>query len=428
MSDAPVVIIGSGLAGLACAVHLHEAGLPVRVLEASDRAGGRVRTETVDGFLIDRGFQVYLTAYPEGRRLLDLEALDLRRFYPGALVRAEGRFHRVADPTRRPFDALGGLLSPVVRAGDVPRLLRLRQDILAGGPEVPWTARAASTLAELQARGLSERILERFFRPFLGGVLLDRRLQTSNRMFRFTFRMFAEGHAALPAGGMQRIPDQLLARLPAGTVETGVRALELDRRTPAVRRSDGETEAARHVVIATDADEAQRLAWTGGVDLTVPRWHAATTIAFAAPSSPLDEPVLVLNGEDDGPVNHLCVPSDVAPAYAGGGGALVSATVLRQPLRDDAALLPAVRAQLRAWFGSGADAWRLLRVDRIGRALPSFPPDAAAGPAAAGLRAGLAICGDHREDPSINGALRSGRRAAEAVLAAGGPAPRILPA
>jgi phytoene dehydrogenase-like protein len=408
----PVVVVGAGLAGLACAVALHRAGRPVMVLEGSDAAGGRVRTDEVDGFLLDRGFQVLLTAYPEAQRLLDYEALGLRAFYPGALVRYGGRFHKLADPWRRPRDAAAALAAQTGSLADKLRVAALRRRVARGSIESLFTRPERTTLEALRAEGFSDTVIQRFFRPFLGGVLLDPDLRASSRMFEFVFRMFAQGDAALPVGGMGAIARQIVAMLPGGTVRTGVRVAAVDE--SGVRLTTGERVEGSCVVVATDGPEAARL--TGAV--SDPGSRSVVCVYFAAPEPPLREPILVLNGEGGGIVNNMCVPSIVQPSYAPAGQALVSVSVLGMPAQSDADLENLIRGELAAWFGAGVYKWRHLHTYRIAHAQPDQTPPALEPPQRpVRLRRGLYVCGDHRDNASIQGALVSGRRAAEAVIA-----------
>src|SRR5215210_6304108 len=195
-TTAPVIVVGAGLAGLACARELVRAGRSVEILEASDGIGGRVRTDTVDGFLLDRGFQVLLTAYPEARGQLNYAALGLRLFYPGALIRYHGRFYRLADPFRRPADALGSLFNPIGSPADKLRILALRRRAAAGSIDRLFERPETSTMQALTRLDFSNAIIERFFQPFLGGIFLGRELSTTSRMLEFVIRMFAEGNAA----------------------------------------------------------------------------------------------------------------------------------------------------------------------------------------------------------------------------------------
>lgn len=413
-ADKPVVIVGAGLAGLACARHLSEAGVTVMVIEAADRVGGRVATDEVHGFLLDRGFQVFLTAYPEAADLLDYDALQLRPFYPGSLIQVGRRRYRFADPWRRPLASLAGLLSPIAGLSDAVRIAGLRAAALRSG-NARSKERPLATLEYLHQFGLSERVIDRFFRPFLAGVFLERGLQTSSSFFQFVFSMFARGLATLPACGMREIPAQLAAGLPASSIRLNstVECIESSR----VQLACGDSVEASAIVVATDADAARQLVHR----LPPVAWNSATTIYFATPSSPIRENILVLNGNGSGLVNHVCVPSDVSSHYAPADAALISVSVVGITDFDDVELGRRVIDELRTWFGNPVDAWELLRVYRIPRALPATwtRPDWNS-PAAEHKK--LFLCGDYLEDPSINGALASGRKVATAVLNALRPA------
>jgi len=413
MSSKPrVIIVGAGLAGLHCAVVLAERGTPSVVLDQADAVGGRVRTDAVDGFLLDRGFQVLLTAYPTARDVFDYGALDLRAFDPGALVFTGERLHRVGDPLRRPASLPGTMAAPIGTIADKVRMLRLRQALLAGEMEDLFIRPERTTLEVLRERwGFSELMIERFFRPFIGGVTFDPELRTSSRFFEFVMRMFASGEAAVPARGMQRLPEQLAARLDPDAVRLGVGVVSAtaDR----VILDDGSNLEAEAVVVATGGADALTEA-AGEQRRTV---HA-TSVYFAAPGSPVGAPMLVLDGDRSGPATNVAVLSDVSPHYAPEGRALVCASVPGDPEEDDALLVRRVRAQLRRWFGASVDGWDVLRTYRILHALPDqAPPALAVTEREAQLSDGRFICGDHRDHGSIEGALRSGLRAAEAVEA-----------
>lgn len=417
------IVIGAGLAGLCCARTLAEAGVEVLVLEAGDAVGGRARSEVVDGFLIDRGFQVFLTAYPEARRVLDYDALGFRHFYSGALVHVPdgaggGALHRVADPLRHPIDAARAFLSPVASLPDKLAIARLDARYRLGAEGRAFEEPDVTSLEALREAGVSEGAIDRFFRAFFGGVFFDRDLRTSARMLAFTYRMFATGRASLPEGGMGAIARQIADRLPPGTVRLGtpVASVPAGGGSPAVTLADGSAIAARAVVIATDGATAEELAPGFGRR----EWVGTVTAWYAADRAPVEEGILVLSGGGpaDGPVNHLAVPSLVQPRYAPPGRHVIAANVVGGFAGDDAELDAAIRGQMGRWFaGRGVEGWRLLRVHRIDRALPAQPPGVLE-PAERGVRvgAGRYVCGDHRDNASINGAMVSGRRAAEAVI------------
>lgn len=404
-----VVIIGGGIAGLCCALSLQEKSIPCVVLEASDAPGGRVRTDKVDGFLLDRGFQVLLTAYPEARRLLDYRALRLRTFAPGALVRIQGKLHRLSDPFRQPWTLPATLLAPVGSLADKLAVARLRRHVRQEAVEGIWMRPETSSLEALQNFGFSQRMIDSFFRPFFGGIFLETELTASSRMLEFVFRMLSEGRAALPAAGMGAISEQLAARLTPGTVRLEARVEGIGDGAVYLARKR-ERIPASAVVVATEASEAARIL----PDLRPPGFHDTACLYYAAPKPPITKPILVLNGEGGGPVDNLCAPSAVASTYAPAGQSLVSATVVGAAGADEKDLESEVRKQLTSWFGPEVKDWRHLRTYRIPLALPARK---SLEPAALPVRRkpGIYICGDHRETPSLQGAMVSGRRAAEAV-------------
>jgi phytoene dehydrogenase-like protein len=406
-----VVIVGAGLAGLSCARHSGEHGIACQILEAAEDVGGRVRTDQVEGFLLDRGFQVLLTAYPEAQRVLDYPALDLRPFYPGALVRFNGQFHRVADPWRRPVDALTTVFSPIGTFWDKCAVARLRHRVRTGSIEELLQRPETSTFDALRNAGFSEAMIERFFRPFFGGVFLDRDLRTTSRMLEFVFRMFSQGAIAVPARGMGAVAQQLASRLPPGTVRTATPVKGLQ--DGVVSLASGERLQPRAMVIATDGATAAQLLG----ERSIPPSQTVTCLYFSSPKAPLDEPVLILNGERRGIVNSVCVISAVAPTYAPLNAALVSVTVLGEPPLGDRALETAVRSHLATWFGNDVRyQWRHLRTYRIPYALPrQYPPSQVGVGDIRHVRPGLVVCGDRYGTASINGALQSGRSAAEAI-------------
>ncbi len=408
-----VLILGAGLSGLTCARHLQEAGLSVTVLEASDDVGGRVRTDEYRGFLLDRGFQVLLKAYPEVREEMDYRALDLQRFYDGALVRFDGRFHRLADPFRHPMDAPGTVFSPIGTFLDKMKVARARAKLTKEPLEDLFQREEVTTEEALRNRwGFSDRMIDRFFRPFFGGVFFNRSLRASSRMFEFTFRMFASDDTVLPARGMQALPNHVAAQLQPDTITFNTSVREVNGTT--VVDSKGNEHRGKAVVVATDASMACSLLNDRSIDCG----HTSTTnLYYAAEKAPVDEPILVLNADDEGPVNNLAVLSNVTPTYAPSGAALISVAVLGNPPVSDDALERQVREQLKRWFGADVDRWLHLKTYRIAHALPDQEPPFLTSPIRSlRIRPGQYVCGDHRATGSVNGAVASGRKAAADVL------------
>ena len=402
-----VVIVGAGLAGLAAASALQQAGRSVRVVEASDGIGGRVRTDEVDGFLLDRGFQVLLTAYPEAQRQLDYTALDLQRFEPGALVRVNGRFRTVGDPFRRPGTAVPTAVAPIGNLADKLRIAALRRRVRRGEAADLLRGNDTTSLAALQAQGFSATIIDRFFRPLFGGIQLDPTLSSSSRMFDIIFRSLSEGDSAVPLAGMGAIPAQLGAGLAPGTVQLSSPVVAVDGHS--VRLANGVVLDARSVVVATEGPSAAALLGLAPVGS-----KSVACVYFDAPQAPTATRYVMLDGEGTGPAMNVTVMSNVAPSYAPHGRHLVAAAVPSPS--DSVDLETAVRTQLRSWWGSQVDEWRHLRTYRIAHGQPDQSPPFHP-KRRVSLGEGLFVCGDHRDTGSIQGALHSGRRCAEAVLA-----------
>jgi phytoene dehydrogenase-like protein len=414
MTEYPdVLIVGAGLAGLCCARRLAQCGVSFQLLEASDGIGGRVRTDVVEGFRLDRGFQVYLTAYPEGRRVLDLDALDLRPFPRGVHVWSGRRLHLFADPRRAPLTAIRSIFDTAVSPLDVFRLLRLSCSIGQGKLEHQTSKGERLTLDLLRWNGrFSPAMIDRVFRPLLGGAFHEKDLATSSRFFRFLFRVLMEGEAAMPSRGMQAIPEQIAAALPEGFVRLNTRVDSLGHR--AVTPAGGDTLLTRAVVVATDGPAAARLL---GNEIADPGSHGSTTLYYSAAAGQAGSLSYAVDGTGQGPVDHLAVVSNVVPESAPPGQMLIAACVVGIPPEDDAGLDRRVRVQLSCWFGHEVTGWRLLRVYRI----PHAVPDQTAGKLdpwqrPVRLRPGLYVCGDHRDNASIDGAMASGFRAAQSVM------------
>ena len=393
-TDIPVIIVGGGISGLACARHLHAQGIPVLVLEAGDRLGGRIRTDRVKGFRLDRGFQVLQTAYPEARRLLDYGRLELRTFAPGAIVRYRGRLYTLADPLRRPGALLDTISAPIGSLADRLRLLNLAWRSTRGTLETLFQQPESTAMEFLQNAGFSEAIIRRFFVPFFGGVCLDPGIGASSRVLQYVLRMFAAGDAALPAAGMEQIPLQLATGLPGDCVRTGLHVRQIH--SDGVSLDDGTRIPALAVVAATQAPATSRLLGlpTGGGSL------AETCLYFAAERADWHSAYLMLNGDGRGLINNIAIPSQVSARYAPVGESLIAVVLLGEPEISNEALVRKVRAELVDWFGREVNQWEHLTTYRISHALPiqspptenPYRPPSPPGP-------GIFVCGGARQPP-----------------------------
>lgn len=400
------IVVGAGLAGLAAARPLVDTGRQVLILEAADDVGGRVRTDVVDGFQLDRGFQVLLTAYPELHRQVDVGALNLQKFDAGALVWSKGKGHRIGDPFRRPIDAISTGLAPIGSPIDKIRIALLRRRLLAAPARELLRGDDISIIAALRSEGFSPRMIETFLRPLLAGIHLDPALTTSRRMFEVIFQSLASGAATVPSRGMGALPRQLADELPAGCIRLSTPVESVSGTT--VRTTDGQRFEAGAVLVATEGPAASRLVGTRAVAS-----NAVTCVWFAASTPPVPDRLVVLDGDRSGPVMNVAILSSVAPSYAPTGQALIGAVLpgINDPLARQAAV-----TQLRKWWGRQVDDWQHLRTDAIAHAQPNQNPPFSP-KRRVDLGRGLFVCGDHRDTASIQGALFSGRRAGEAAVA-----------
>ncbi|MFB9235982.1 NAD(P)/FAD-dependent oxidoreductase [Plantactinospora siamensis] len=404
-SSSDVIIVGGGLAGLAAARRLHRAGLSWQLVEAADRLGGRATTDERDGFLLDRGFQVLNTAYPRLRRLVDLPALRLGCFTSGVLVRRAGRLHRLSHPLREPGTAASGLRAGVGTLADRVRFAALAGAVAALPAQRLLAAPEVSTERALRRAGLSDRLVEEVLRPFLSGVFADRQLETSSHVLTMVLRSFARGRIGLPAGGMRRLPEAVAAPLPPDRLRTGVRVRDV---TPGRVRTDNGELRGRAILVATDP--------VGAADLLPalprPRMHALTTYYHAAPTPPLAEPTLLLDGDRREIVANTVVISNAVPTYAPPGRHLVATSVVGPAAPPE----PVVRAELTRLYGRDTADWTHLSTVALPAALPAAPPPRGRLRQPVALGDGLWVAGDHRDSPSIQGALASGWRAAGAII------------
>lgn len=402
------VVIGAGLAGLACARRLLEQGVDVSVIEAADAVGGRIRTDEVDGYRLDRGFQVMLTAYEELHAQIDLDQLELRAFAPGSVIWSGRGLEQLSDPFRTPSALLASARARVGTLEDKLRVANVRRRLLSRSPDTVFEGVERSTLEELRAEGFSDAFIEQFFRPFLGGVFLERSLQTSASLFRYYFRCFAAGDAAVPAKGMQRLPELLAAPLEGRIrLNTSVRATSPGR----VILDDGSTIEADDIVLATDAASAATL---GQVE--TPSFKRTVTSYFSAPAAPVEQPLLILDGEGSGPANHVAVMSSVSPDYAPSGRHLIAVSGVDEAALDAERFIEGARVQMGRWFGRQVDQWDHIRTYSIPNALPRHDAGFADDRPARRTPDGAWVTGDYTDFGSIQGALRAGRTTADRVI------------
>ncbi|MFF4084405.1 NAD(P)/FAD-dependent oxidoreductase [Streptomyces sp. NPDC001777] len=400
-----VVVVGAGLAGLVCALDLCRAGWRVILLEASDGVGGRMRTDRRDGFLLDRGFQVFNTSYPQVKRRMDLRGLRLRPFTAGVVAHTSKGPVRLADPTRERGAAGALLRGRVVSPRDLAALAALTARDAVLPASVAGRREDGSTAAALARAGVSDAAVADILRPFLSGVFLEDRLETSARFFHLVWRSMVRGTLCLPAQGIGAVPAQLADGLPDGVLRLGTPVAEVTG--TGVLLEDGSEVPARTVVVATDPATATRLL----PGLAVPDTRTVTTYYHATGRTPMAESTLMV--DSTGAILNTCVLSEVAPTYAPRGAALISTSVLGTDLPGRA---QAVLCRLGELYGTDTSGWQQIAARTVEGALPAMLPPWPLSRTTR-LRPGRYVCGDHRATRSVQGAMASGARAAREVAA-----------
>ncbi len=415
LANPSVIIIGAGAAGLIAARTLEAAGHAPLLLDAADAVGGRLRTDLVEGFRLDRGFQVLLTEYPEVRRYLDLAALDVRAFRPGGRVHTRQLDFRFVDPLREPAQLFRSALSPVGTLSDKVKLAQLGLRLFAKKPEECFTGyEEMTTLQYLWDQGFSEQIVERFFRPFFGGIFLEQTLETPAAMFRFILKMFGQGKAVLPAAGIQAVAEQLRDGLERTEIRLHTRAVQVTGNE--VRLDDGSTlTATGGIIIACPPERV--LPQLAGAAL---EWKSTTNLYYYSSRRLRENRLINLVSDPTSTINTFSVLDEVTPTYKpeSKAGSLISVT-LKQALPEGLSG-DQVEQDLLRHSGLPNDCLSFLHRYDVVRALPSIDRVAfSSDPTHCRVTDRIFLAGDHQLNGSLDAAMRSGRLAAEGLLLTG---------
>ncbi len=403
---ADVAIVGAGIAGLTAAYQLQKKGYKVQVFEAAKEVGGRIRTDKVEGFLLDRGLQLFYTSYPEVKSFIDSKKLNVKPIYNGALVRYNGDFSLVSNPNKQLKDILGTLVASNSNWRDKLKMMRLLADANTLNERKLISKNDISTEQYLEEAGFSDKFINSFFKPFLASTFLDDDLKTPSRLMKFIFKMFDKGIVGLPEKGMSSVPEQLASKLERGTVNLQSKVKKVS--SAGLQLLKGEFITADRVLIATNSPSLSKLLPDYEVGLS-PR-HVSC-LYFATEVPPVSKPVIILNGEEKGLVNNLCVVSLVQPSYAPEGSHLVAINITKHHDYDDEELVDEVLKEMAHWFGVNVNNWQHLRTYHIKNALPQS--DKVVSDAyAVQYNDTVFVCGDHLSYGSMNAAIKSGKIAA----------------
>jgi protoporphyrinogen oxidase len=405
-----IIVVGAGIAGLAAAKLLKAKGFQILILEASETVGGRIQTDKKDGFLLDRGFQVLLTAYPEAKKILNYKQLQLKPFLPGAKILYSKGISEIMDPLRKPTSLFSTLFSPIGSLGDKFQMLRLKLALKKKSIKQIFEEQEQTTDSYLLRNGFSDKMISLFFRPFLGGIFLERNLFTSSRMFNFVFKMFSEGETAIPANGMGEIPKQLANGFTNQELLFNKRVVAVEDKS--VKLADGTSYQADYIVIATDQDHIP-----APYQQSQHQKRKVANFYFTAQKAPFNEPIIALNANENAFVNNISVVSAVAKNYSNGNKHLISLSILEDVSEMTLeTIITKIKDELSFWFDD-VDQWQYLQHYFIPYALPNQYSVATELPDEALILSDSVLrCGDYLLNGSINAALLSGRRVAEYII------------
>ncbi len=407
--DKKIIIIGAGVAGLVAAIELEKKGYAPKIIEASDRVGGRVKTDYEDGYQFDHGFQVLLTAYPEVNTYLDMDKLQLKRFNPGAMIHTYEKTFLLSDPLRQPSTLLKAIFSPAGSLLDKWKIWRLTNKLKKMTIEEIFNSPSQTTISYLQHIGLSHLIITNFFKPFFSGIFLEKNLETSARMFQFIFKMFSEGYAAIPEKGMQAIPDQLYAQLTKSEILFNTSVTGIGKNTISTDKGDHSFDA---VIIANDPCDI-----LSHYDRSHKDFQHTVNLYYSIPKQERSGYISLVPGEN-AIINNYCVISGISLKYAPSDKSLLSVTLVGVPKFSDKELVKEVSAELLRLIDVSSADLKHLKTFMIPKALPIVKdPAMQLSREEVYWEHGIYLAGDYLLGGSLNGAMLSGRRSAEELVA-----------
>ena len=405
LSSPEFLVVGAGLAGLTAAKVLSQSGREVLLLEKSDGVGGRVRTDQYKDFLLDRGFQVLLTAYPELPKHLNLSLLELHSFESGATIFSDGHFSKVGDPFRNVSSIMSTAFTKTIGMQDKIKLLKLRNSLI-GRKKIYFQQKDDKRILEtFEELGFTSKAINSFFKPLVGGIQLDPSLSGSTRLCFLVLKMLFIGDAAIPSRGMGAISEQLSKQINESSIRLTSTVDKVEGKK--VILESGESFLPSNLIIATEGPATAKL-----LGQESPLSRSVSCIYFSAPQAPSSSKAILLNGEKNGPALNVAIMSNISPSYSKNGKALI-AVAIPDTIKTDS--MENILIQMRKWFGDSVDSWEHIKTYSIEHGQPDLRPG---DPFRKSIKnsEGVYICGDHRDTPSIQGALVSGRRAAEICL------------
>ena len=394
------IVVGAGISGLSCALELEKNGYQVQILEKENHPGGRVHSDIVDGYILNRGFQVLQTGYPETKRLLDYKKLELCNLDPEVWIMNNNKIKKLYDPIQNSSNLLKAAFSNVGTFWDKLRLLQLRQSTTSRSTNTIFQENETTSLEQIKNYGFSESIINEFFKPLFGGAFLDKELNTTSRMLNFVYKIFSIAPVAIPKYGMKSIPEQLEAKLES-KISFNTNVVKLDNKNIFL---ENETLSADAVVLAANHNSARQLI----PSIEEIHWNSTSCYYFIADSPPFSSKVVLLNGDNRGEINNVFVPTNISKAYSPNNKSIISVSTIGLNNNEDE-----IRNELNNWFGNQTEDWKLLHTYHIEQALPRMSVPSVSHSQYVN---GIHLCGDYLTSSSIHGSMHSGRMTANQII------------
>ncbi len=399
-------IIGAGISGLITAIVLEKHGFSPVIIETSNNVGGRVKTDIIDGYQLDRGFQVLLTAYPAAKKYLDYNSLELQKLTPGAVIFNKKGKSTIGDPTRKLNLLLPTIFSSVGSIADKLKIFALNNLLKRKPIDAIFNEKTQSTLSFLKEKGFSNDIITSFFKPFFSGIFLEDKLATPSIMFEFIYKMFGNGYAAIPKAGMQAIPDQLRGKLKNTQFIFNSKVINVTDNT--ITLADGTNLKSDIIVVATEANKL--------LNSNTPKtqWKSCDTLYFKVKKKTIQQPIIGLIADETSLINNIFFHTSIK-TNTDTNKELLSVTIVKQHELSEEALIKKVTSELKELCG--IEDISFLKRYEISKALPklsevsyNMPNDE--------IKAGdhIFLSGDTLVNGSLNAAMISGEQTALKII------------
>lgn len=406
-SEYKIHIIGAGVSGLIAAQVLENHGYHPTIIEASNSVGGRVKSDIVENYILDHGFQVLLTSYPAAKHYLNYSDLQLQEFLPGAVIFKDGKQQTIGDPLRNFSLLFPTLFASIGNFSDKTKILKLNSLLKKKKVVDIFKTTEKTTLEYLQEFGFSDAIINDFFKPFFSGIFLEPDLKTSSRMFEFVYKMFGDGLAVLPKGGIQEIPNQLKSKLKNTTFlfDSPVKEVKDNE----IVLENGESTKSDMTIIATEASQL-----ISNLKNQETEWKSCDTFYFETRTKVINKPLIGLIADENALINNIFYHTNLATSTKG-DKELLSVTVVKEHNLSKLDLILRVTEELKSLCK--IDTVNLLKHYPIKKALPKLDNlQYEISSTETKLKPTLFVAGDQLLNGSLNAAMISGERAAIGVI------------